>query len=180
MAGISLYKPHVETICELQELCKKHGYYITFGYNESKSEDLTDDDFVEMFDGSEKEIAKKFIEECYIEKSYQDVEAYWFELHKDEEGTVGMMIDTNTCSTFEISTDNYHDIPEDIEEFICDNSEEWSSEDEPVFSRKGGKTELTGVFKGKEVNCYREGICIREFSNLVCDFLGEPRINRCY
>ena len=43
-----------------------------------------------------------------------------------------------------------------------------------------GKTELTGVFKDKKVNCYREGICIREFSNLVCDFLGEPRINRCY
>lgn len=180
MAGISLYKAHVETICDLQELCKKHGYYIMFGYRESKSEDLDSDEFLEMFDGPAKEIAKKFIEECYIQRSYQEVEDYWFELCKDGEGSVGTMTDRNTYTTFEMSTDNYHDVPEDMAEFIYDNSEEWSTEEEPVFIRKGGKTHLGGVFKDKEVNCYREGICIREFSNLVCDFLGEPRINRCY
>lgn len=32
----------------------------------------------------------------------------------------------------------------------------------------------------KSVNVYRYGIALREFSNLVCDFLGEPRIDRVY
>ena len=32
----------------------------------------------------------------------------------------------------------------------------------------------------KSVNVYRYGIALREFSNLVCDYLGEPRIDRLY
>lgn len=32
----------------------------------------------------------------------------------------------------------------------------------------------------KATNVYRYGIALREFSNLVCDYLGEPRIDRVY
>lgn len=52
--------------------------------------------------------------------------------------------------------------------------------DELLIYCRLGETEVTGFPNQERPNVYREGMALKFFGDLVCDYLGEERIARTY
>lgn len=74
------------------------------------------------------------------------------------------------------------DLSAEAEAFLEDNLVEWQTmngDELLIYCRLGG-TEVTGFPNQEHPNVYREGMALKFFGDLVCDYLGEERIARTY
>lgn len=187
MAGMTLWSEHIATICDLQKICSKHNCKIAIGFRTGRESELNSDEFMKLFTTEEdKEKAKRFLEGDFdVDEGICESETYWFELHENDGKMLGNMVDVTSNYHFELSgySYSYDALDSDVQDWVDDNSVDYdcdSSSKIVMDFDEVHETILNGVFKGKEVNCYREGICLKEFADLVCDYLGEPRIVRNY
>lgn len=174
--NINFYESHIKTICELQVLAEKHKCSIRIGtHNRTQHpDDFEIDDELEKIDESIKILSKNNIT---INRGVHDEYSIWFELadKKGDRTTYNSLTYTSHNGFIEFEEEEVELLPESIKD--------------DFYVEYGGntiyfdyhKTEVRG-FKNVmyKPNVYRSGIALREFSYLVCDYLGEPRIERNY
>lgn len=175
---------HLQTLCELKALAKKHNCSIRFGvYNSSG--------FVSYknFIGYSENIISELRDQGYF---YTDTEqgsltALWFELvdpnnakchyHslKYSEGWQSIEYELND------DVDDDNPLSKEAEEFLEDNDYENSDDCEKrLLHVSFSETKIKGFDKQEHPSVYREGMALKFFGDLVCDYLGEERIVRVY
>lgn len=176
---------HLQTLCDLKALAEKHGCFISFGVNNY-------DGFIgyeKFFDYSE-DIIEELRDQGYF---YTDTEkgstsGFWFQLfdpNNNERHYHNLTYSSGWQAVeYELNDDVDDDNPlsKEAEEFLEDNTYDCSD----CYGEKRSlyvsfdDTEVNG-FEGQEhPNVYREGMALKFFGDLVCDYLGEERIVRTY
>lgn len=191
--NITFGSTELQTLNELQEIAKKHNMGIHMGYR-------SDSGFGGYSIMCVVEVNEKVIK-CIKDNEHLCAEAIfssssvWFELFDRENRDYHTMTYAEEELNFDI---------EGVSEMIesCKTTEEktamrefideWSSY-EFEFGEEGADsahiviaaspTIITGFGEKdlvKDYRVYRSGMALKYFGDLVCDFLGEPRIERVY
>lgn len=175
---------HLQTLCDLKALAEKHGCSITFGVDSS-------DDFI----GYEKftDYSENIIEELrnrghfWTDTEKGSTVSLWFELFdpNNEKRHYQNLTYFSGWQAVEYEPDDDIDddnpLSKEAEEFLEDNAYE-----ECDYGRKNllytsfADTEIRGFEGHEHPNVYREGMALKFFGDLVCDYLGEERIVRTY
>lgn len=164
---------HIKTLSELQAIAEKHNCRIIFGVDTGTNHP---DDFeitdlmIERVDNL-RILAENNIT---IYSGINDMFTMFFELIT-KEGEYNILKYESYSGYVNFDEDEIEDLPDEIkDEFYTEYSDDYD-----YFSFTN--TEVYGFENVKhEPNIYREGIMLREFANLVCDYLKEPRIVRNY
>ena len=176
--NITFGPAHIRTLTKLNELAQKHNCFISFGTNDYTS-DPTIRDFAEYYPDLTEEIMQDIEDNLDIERCYDKSSSYWFELYDKTNGKYNVLtyFEINMLITFDDSSYSYFNISDTTNQFISEN-EAWSN----TLNVETNKQEIRG-FKGvdtKDINVYREGMALKFFGDLVCDYLGEERIKEVY
>lgn len=184
--NVEFTSAHIETLCELKALAEKHGCRITFGVDSWTGVDPEFEEFVDYT----AEIHNELNDKGELSNGIIDMTKFWFQLYdpKNEERHYHYLeysegeqkIDYEHLSHFE-------ELSEEAENFIKENQAEWDVRATPsiyddkivLFARLGG-TVIKGFDGLNHPNVYREGMALKFFGDLVCDYLGEERIVRSY
>ena len=106
----------------------------------------------------------------------------WFELFDTTNKTHHTLSYYQGTESIEYTLDYLEELSYEADSFLENNLVDWQSMDDDnlLISRSLDKTKVTG-FPGQETPCvYREGMALKCFGDLVCDYLKEPRIDRAY
>lgn len=159
------------TLHDLQTMAQKHGGYIEI--------DVDAGDCHELYKEEIQEETGLPLDKLYVYDTYCTINELGFCLVIGNDAHILYLREISM--EFDYSFPNYL-TKKEIEDL----------ENEGFEFEEGGRhysdTVLKTKIKGfatipetvKSVNVYRYGIALREFSNLVCDYLGEPRIDRVY
>ena len=175
---------HLQTLCDLKALAEKHGCSITFGVDSS-------DDFIgyEKFTDYSENIIEELRNRGYF---WTDTEkgstvSLWFELFdpNNEKRHYQNLTYFSGWQAVEYEPDDDIDddnpLSKEAEEFLEDNAYE-----ECDYGRKNllytsfADTEIRGFERQEHPSVHREGMALKFFGDLVCDYLGEERIVRTY
>ena len=186
--NIEFYDSHLETLCELKNIAKKHGYTISFGVASSNDEMVEKELFQENgFTDEEIEAIDTILETT--NHMYSD-EKIWFQLsNKNEVNQLIYHVNSNYVTikkdfdTF--TSEELTDIGVDEDELIqkLDNHDEFLDYDEYTLNFSSDATYIYGFGNKEPVKnhlVYRNGMALKYFGDYVCDYLGEPRIERTY
>ena len=168
----------------MKALAEKHGCSISFGVNDF-------DDFTgyEKFTDYSENIIEELREQGYFWTDTEKGSAmgFWFELfdpNNEELHYHNLTYFTGWQAVeYELNDDVDDDNPlsKEAEEFLEDNTyEECDYGGKRLLYTSFSETNIKG-FKGQEhPSVYREGMALKFFGDLVCDYLGEERIVRVY
>lgn len=176
--NITFYNSHIETISELDALARKHNCRIAIG-TENYIRHPDDFEITDMM--KQKDENLKLLDDNNI-TIYSGIcleSSIWFELsdwRSREKAKYNLLIYSLSSGYVEFDRDELECLDDEIKDSIYDD---YGHDDTIVFDFSN--TEIIGFENVEhEVNVYRVGIALREFSYLVCDYLGEPRIERTY
>ena len=183
---LDLYSTHLETLAQLQEIAKKHNCHINVSIGENHN--LSLDDFTDCIDmliqqnKITENIADKLTQAFDIDNPIFLHDNVCFELIEhleDGQWKYNQMVYNVYSMHFELSENLWADIDDELQERIDENCER--DYKNYYFYDDGAYTKVYG-FKGVEtkVNVYREGMAVKNFGDLVCDYLHEPRIIKTY
>jgi len=156
---------HMKTLSELTALAEKHNCTIEL-YTQNYDENISDVPDTFKLDNK----SKKIIENHSSEGRY-NFSSICLELHDISKGTYCRLnyIEEILCGFIE-----------DSDELDEDTKEELDLNSDNYFYLREEYDEIEG-FKGvEEHGCYREGMVVKYFGDMVCDYLKEPRIIRTY
>lgn len=175
--NITLGSPHMRTLTKLNEIALKHNCVISMGTNDNYDENLMIDDFKEYFDDLTDEIMEDINEKMTIERSRGLFSTYWFELYDKNTKTYNLLSYSDAEMLIQFEEGKYYILNYDTEEFFNNNSDY----DYCLYVRRNNQ-KIDG-FKDvdtSQINVYREGMLLKFFGDLVCDYLGEERIVEVY
>lgn len=169
---------HLQTLCDLKALAEKHNCYIHFGVDQENSVDV---DFNE-FDGATKKIIEELQDKGeFLNQSYCKTSMF-FELFDANNSTYNILTYSDGEQSVYYKRYYCEDLSAEAEAFLEDNLVEWQTmngDELLIYCRLGG-TKVTGFPNQEHPNVYREGMALKFFGDLVCDYLGEERIVRPY
>jgi len=182
--NIDFTSTHLETLCDLKAIAEKHNCRISFGVD-SFHEYSFDEDILKQIGFTDEDI--KFIENnTEIDTQDSTHNRVWFELVEKDTGKVNSLIYSEGSTLLIINKDDYIYRDEDISEELMNKLEEhdqcWDY-DSYSISESYNPTIIYGFGnKGRveDYRVYRSGMALKFFGDLVCDYLGEPRIDRVY
>ena len=177
--SIDFYNSHIETICDLKALADKHNCKISFGVRSDSRHELSLDECDEFFP---EEIIEDLKRCGDITVGHSDATYLWFELYDRNNSKYHVL--TYIDGYYYIEYDRFYseEVTEETQKWINENVADWSdpTDDHLIFCGSFGGPEISG-FNGAECpNVYREGMTLKFFGDLVCDYLGEERIVRTY
>lgn len=180
--NIEFMSAHMETLMELKQLAEKHGCRITFGVDSWTG---VDPEF-EEFDGYTSEIYKELNDKGTFYGGVIDTTKFWFQLcdpnNKERRYHYLEYSEGEQMITYELLS--FEELSKKAEEFIEENRAEWDEDgtidDKVILSTRLGGTTIKGFDGLEKSNVYREGMALKFFGDLVCDYLGEERIVRTY
>ena len=153
---------------------------ISLGHNECGCGEISIDDFKDYFDDLTEDICEWINDNLSINRAHDNSSNYWFELYDKNNETYNILtyLDIDMLIEFDepSSYDRAH-MPMDVDDWFMEN-ESWSN----AITVETAKQQISG-FKGvdtSQINVYREGMALKFFGDLVCDYLGEERINEVY
>lgn len=176
--NIQFFENHLKTIKDLQDIAEKHNCSIHFGFNGYCSSDIDEDIFkankihqnvVNDLTSSDVELKNVHCETSYV----------WFELYEKDKDTYNMMRYIEKTLFLEIENFDDENVSEEFIDFYNNNQ----YEDMDFYQLKTNPTIITGFGNDKQIKdyrCYRPGMSVKYFADLVCDYLGEERIRRTY
>lgn len=174
---------HMETLCELKALAEKHGCRITFGVDSWTGVDPEFNQFADYTTGIYEELNDKGV----LSNGIIDMTKFWFQLYdpKNEERHYHYLeySEGEQVITYEpwACKEICEELSEEAENFIEENRADWSEDlDEVTLSARLGGTVMKGFDGFEKPNVYREGMLLKFFGDLVCDYLKEERIVRNY
>jgi hypothetical protein len=179
-------KSHLKTLSDLQKIAKKHNSNLTFGIETSNGgyDELEKNLLVQQ--GVNKRTIEILHEQEYLKLEHltYTYQKLWFEIYdktKDEYSTLAY-IEQNLY--FEIDNEAYlTDISEEDNQLLKEFKEQHQNEcgdfysfsDHPTIIKGFGSKKIT-----KDYRVYRPGLALKFFSDLVCDYFTENRIEKTY
>lgn len=176
---------HMDTLADLMRLAEKHNCCIRFGFDAS----------------SEREIDKDILEKCGLTDAlFQELEdqmtisdcqstfsKVWFELYDKTANTTNTLTYIQSSTYFSVEKiselEFRYEYPSDeLVGWLEGNDADWDA-DNYIIHKAHNPTIIHGFGNEKRVEdfrVYRSGMALKYFSDLVCDYLGEPRIDRVY
>ena len=172
---------HLQTLCELKALAEKHNCFITFGVD--NYHDLVE---YEKFNNYSENVIKEFNDHGYFctDSESGNVTFCWFQLY-DPSNLVcryhGLKYITGWQQVGYVLNDD-NSLSEELTEFLENNRLDFADYEyaNKVLYTNLAYTEITGFIGQQHPSVYREGMTLKFFSDLVCDYLNEPRIERNY
>lgn len=174
---------HINTICELNEIAKKHNcklYISTMSKNNVIDEPLLDIfEFLKDNDsGFTDEIGEEIRNHFSICDAFFSHDYVCFELLEGDKSHSLTYHEYEMGFSFDESLHNIYFNP------LSDEAQEWidNASLEDYFHENFDDTTING-FDGvdtKNIYAYREGIALKIFGDLVCEYLNEPKIERVY
>ena len=171
-------KEHVKTIIELTALAGKHNCYINFGTASDSGSGILDE--VLLSKGFTQNMVKEIQENLDVDLPNYAVNGLWFSLYDTRNDT------ENVLKYVITQTDFYYDVENTLD---CGLSEETLKKLSDVDCLSDGyvclataytKVSGFGLETQKSNLVYRSGIALKYFAEYVCDYLGEPRLNKVY
>lgn len=179
--NVEFTSAHMETLCELKALAEKHGCRITFGVNSWAHNNLVFGDFENYTDAIYRELTSNG---DFSNGSY-DITRLWFLLYEpnNEKQKCHYLSYSEGSQLVEYEKYSWEELSKKAQNFLEENKAEWDdhSIDEKItlYTKLGG-TEIKGFDSSEHPNVYREGMALKFFGDLVCDYLKEERIIRNY
>lgn len=172
--NIEFYKVHTDTLRDLRNIAAKHNCYIQFGFDSDSGSDIDE----ELFEKKGFDI--EALRDLRLEHECYERQTIWFELVEKGDTTKYHSLSYTECNSYF----NF----EECELFGCENEEfvnfmEEHCEYEGFINIRDSHTTICGfgLERPKECNLvYRSGMALKFFSDYVCDYLGEERIDRVY
>ena len=183
--NITFNSSHMKTLIKLQDIAAKHDAIIRMGMNSNASSAEDPSIIFDYVNFSEK--TRRLIEDKdfdFIENiAISATDCIWFSLKEKEKNHELAYI----TSEIGINLSYMSDFIDDIEdENIQDEIEEEITYEEinnNWMHRSDSKTRIYGFGHKNNIEdhrVYRPGMALKFFSDLVCDYLGEPRIIETY
>ena len=175
---------HMQTLCDLEKIATKHNCVIHFGVDQHNSDDID----VESDFSCSPEVAQELDEKGHFDCHEMKYEAttIWFELLDNNSNTLHQLQYIDGYERAEYILNTFEELSDRTEEFLDDVSGDSGNynpyDDSHIYTlyRSFGETKVTG-FPGQErPSVYREGMALKFFGDLVCDYLSEKRIERVY
>ena len=174
-------KSHMDTLTELYEIAKKHGGSITFGTDSDISTDL-DEEVLKENGFTDELIAELKVQE--LKEVMSTCDRVWFELVIGREYHTLTYRQDSTYFYWERDNSGYFYREEPTEELIklCEEKDDLGYADRYSVDLYYQPTIIYGFGAEpvKDFRVYRSGMALKFFADLVCDYLGEPRIDRVY
>ena len=180
---------HIDTIHDLCELAKKHNCKIRIDVCE---DNVSVDDwkdcilsYLENKEGMSEQMRKEFEFNYDLDNLFYKHDYVTFELvdMKDKENWKHQFLQFHEIEFYFTFNENHKRYLDDYCE-ISQELDDWLEENveyDDFLGMHNQYTVVSGFKKQKtEVNVYREGMALKFFGDLVCDYLKEPRIVRCY
>lgn len=180
----------LETLCDLKVIAEKHNCKISFGVQTTTYDDVFDEMDLEMlrrFGFTDSDIMY-INDHMRINHQSELNEVVWFDLTENKAGeanihqmyyivnTIDLSIDRNNLGLY--SQPDNESVVEKLDEHSLDHDN-----NNYVISESYDETLIRGFGNDEEVVDNR--VCcfdtaIKSFADLVCDYLGEPRIERVH
>ena len=173
---------HINTICKLNEIAKKHNCKL---YISTSSQNFIQDEALDyIFDylrENDSELTEKLSDEImehfHFEDMFFTVDNVCFELLE------GFKSNSLTYFEYEMGF-SYMEDSYGLIYSLSNEAQEWVDDrlSDTYFYNNTDKSTIRG-FNGidtSDINVYREGIALKCFGDLVCDYLNEPRIEAVY
>lgn len=169
---------HLQTLCDLKALAEKHNCFIRFGVDQENTTDVT----LEDFEGSTKEIIEELQNKGSFSNGCYEVTNMWFELFDATNETYHILSYCQGRESVEYTLDILEDLSYEANSFLENNLVDWQSmaDDNLLISCSLDGTKVSGFPEQERPYVYREGMALKYFGDLVCDYLKEPRIKRVY
>lgn len=184
--NVEFYSSHIDTLADLIKLAEKHNCRINFGTYTSTEREI-DEDILKKH-----KITDELLEEMKIKmtinNSLSSFDKVWFELYDKNTNTYNTMTYIESSTYFiveklrEFEFRFEEDEPsEQLIEWLEENDENWDYE-AYTLHLQNNPTIICGFGNNRveDYRVYRSGMALAFFSDLVCDYLKEPRINRVY
>lgn len=180
--NITLGQAHIKTLIKLQAIAEKHNCSISFGTTDNDDSEADFEDFKDYYDELTDKICSEMVDNLQAISVRLFTSNYWFELYDGNKNKYNNLTYTTIEGYAEFDEDyNSDDISEETQEFIANNMEEYDYGN-PILQFNSSKQTIRG-FEGvdkSQINVYREGMLLKFFGDLVCDYLGEERIVEVY
>ena len=178
--NIVLGQAHIKTLAKLQALAEKHNCLISFGTNYNNDLEADFEDFNCYYDDLTYKVRDELLNEVAVISVRTLTSNYWFELYDGNKNKYNNLTYTEIegYAEFDNRYDN-DDISEETQEFIENHMEDYGN---LILQFNTAKQTIKG-FEGvdqSQINVYREGMLLKFFGDLVCDYLGEERIHEVY
>jgi hypothetical protein len=172
MLNFEFLPAHISTLAKLEALCERHGCHITFATNAEASVDISD--LISRVGLSQE--AQDFLESHFPSDTLAECSGISFTLHNSNPSDCDP---TYNYIRYEIEGQLDED---DWAEAAPTVRDELESEIGEGYFRAESTEEHAYGFKGDAAKggCYRAGMALKYFGDMVCDQLGEPRIVDTY
>ena len=192
--NVYLSSTHLDTLCKLKEIAAKHNCVISCGF-QTDSDDCFNADILKandispeiiktletMYENNDLDDCKRNFEQTYFalhEKASDDV-THTHTMYYNEE-FLGFCIKDYTSLIY-----SYVDNDENQIDALEDFAQEMSANNDsvcPFFNFNYCPTIINGFGLGhvEDERVYRQGMALKYFADLVCDYLKEPRIIATY
>lgn len=175
---------HMETLADLMKIAEKHNCKITFGFATSPEREINED--ILKRNGFADELIEEIKDKMTINDAVSSFDKVWFELYDQNNKTHSSLTYIESGTYFVLPKDNYYlfseGISEELENLLMEHDEFYRA-DEYVIHECYNPTIINGFGnegKIEDFRVYRSGMALKFFGDLVCDYLKEPRIERCY
>ena len=178
--GITFNSAHMRTLVKLNEIAQKHNCVINFGFEEVYDEVFDFDGWCKDNDVPE-DVREEIVDYINLDGNKTYGAKYWFEL-----------IDKTDSEHYKHHTFAYNNLEslaffdeDDIGE-MSSFAQDWFNENVetcyPLLVRNEDVTLCgwEGFDTSEAYRCYRPGMCLKFFGDLVCDYLHEERIVETY
>lgn len=182
--NIDFCSSHMDTLADLKAIAEKHNCKIIFGFTSDYEQDIDQELLLK------KEFTQEFIDEmnCLMEitHSASTFHKVWFELFDKNANTYNTMAYMERSTFFTVKKEpiySHDEQPSDKLIELLDKRDEMWDNDEYTINESDSPTVIYGFGNTERVEdyrCYRSGMALKFFGDLVCDYLKEPRIHRVY
>lgn len=175
---------HLQTLCDLEKLANKHNCFIHFGVNQHNSEDVD----IETDFSLSPEIMQELNEKGNFDAEKMKYEAteLWFQLFDNNNNSYHRLMYIDGYERAVYTVDDLEKLSDEAEDVLESASGDdygynpYCDPDIRMLYRSFEETKITGFPNQKHPSIYREGMALKFFGDLVCDYLGEERIVRTY
>lgn len=170
---------HLQTLCELKSIADKHNCIINFGVDSLNDSEEVD---FESFDGLTKEILEELDNKGKFENPKYNINWLWFELIDKNNNSYHALSYREGEQSITYILDHLEELSYEADSFLENNLVCWQTmdDDELIITSRLDRTNMTGFPGQEKPDVYREGMVLKFFADLVCDYLKEERIERVY
>ena len=176
---------HMDTLADLMRLAEKHNCCVRFGFDASSEREI-DEDILKKY-GLTDALFQELEDQMTISDCQSTFSKVWFELYDKTANTNNTLTYIQSSTYFLVEKISelefrYEYPSNELVEWLEGNDADWDAGNY-IINKAYNPTIIYGFGNKERVEdfrVYRSGMALKYFGDLVCDYLGETRINRVY